>query len=155
MEANKKDSYSWCDDKYLSKPMIIIYIISFLILVYIVSFYVKSTKDFDRLQEEGVCTAMTVTQISTKRGRNDSPFARVIYLAGDTIVHSSVSNINGLEPNTQYWALYLPDNPHIVASLRDRNGKAIPIADSLKVYEICNCFSTRKEQLMRDFSLRD
>ena len=106
----------------------------------VVIYPIVSSQKAKRLKTEGICTIVTVTKILEKVGKGGYG-ARVKYLVGDSIVHSSFNTgyNTRLKPNAQYWARYLPDKPQFVSLLRDENDKILSVVDSLKLPSICNC----------------
>ena len=122
-----------------------LFILAILFLLYIMAIYPISTRQkAKRLRTEGICTVVTVTEILEKIGKGGYG-ARVKYLAGDSIVLSSVSTgyNTRLKSNAQYWARYLPDKPKFVSLLRDENGNFFPVDDSLELPSICNCITAQ------------
>jgi len=120
--------------------MIIISIISFFVLLYLFIHFNDGRKKRKRLETDGICTIVTVTEVVPYRGgKSSGRTIRVKYLVGDTIVHSSVGSNLIHKRNTQYWARYLPDKPHFVRLLYDVNKQVISVDDSLKKPSICNC----------------
>jgi len=135
--------------RILKEPSIIETLFWITLFILLVSFFlwvvviypIVSSQKAKRLKTEGICTIVTVTKTLEKVGKGGYG-ARVKYLVGDSIIHSSVSTgyNTRLNRNSQFWARYLPDKPQFVSLLRDENKNFIPFEGGIsELPSSCNC----------------